>query len=111
MQQASIPDPEVVREAFQEVLAGPDFQYAGTSPIARAFRAVVEWVQDLFHRWFPAGVGDPNCGSPSVCARFHHPLPPPPLSGPQPGPSERDRVGGARAGATRRGGLAGVGAR
>jgi hypothetical protein len=54
MQQASIPDPEVVREAFQEVLAGPDFQYAGTSPIARAFRAVVEWVQDLFHRWFPA---------------------------------------------------------
>lgn len=57
MQEASIPDAEAVRGVFREVLAGPDFQYAGTSPLVRAFRAVVEWVQDLFHRWFPA-LGD-----------------------------------------------------
>ncbi|MGD2047074.1 MAG: DUF4129 domain-containing protein [Gemmatimonadota bacterium] len=57
MQQAGIPDAETVREAFQEVLAGPDFQYAGTSPLVRAYRAVIEWLQDLFRNWFP-GLGE-----------------------------------------------------
>lgn len=59
MQQAGIPDAQEVHEVFQEVLAGPDFQYAGTSPLVRAYRGVVEWLQELFRAWFP-GLGEPE---------------------------------------------------
>lgn len=54
MQQTGIPSAGAVREVFEQVLAEPDFRSATTSPLLRAFRAVVDWIQDLVNRWFPA---------------------------------------------------------
>lgn len=59
MQQTGIPATDDVREVFREVLSGPDFQYAGTSPLVNGIRAIIRWIQDLIRGWFP-GLGEPG---------------------------------------------------
>jgi hypothetical protein len=57
MQQSGIPAAADVREVFEQVLADPDFQYAGTSPIIGWFRAAAQWIEDFLSRWIPV-LGD-----------------------------------------------------
>jgi len=57
MQQSGMPAPGRVQEVLDRVLAQPEFQYAGTSPLMRWIQAALDFVGRLFERWWPA-LGD-----------------------------------------------------
>lgn len=52
-QQTGLPSGDDVRAVFGEVLAQPDFDYVGESPLVRGVRAIFEWARDLIDRFFP----------------------------------------------------------
>jgi len=57
MQQSGIPAPERVQEVFDQVLAQPEFQYAGTSLVGRWIAAAWDLIGRVVRRWLPA-LGD-----------------------------------------------------
>jgi len=52
-QEVGLPPPERVREVFEGVLAGREFQYAESSPWVRWLQAFVELLRDILRRWWP----------------------------------------------------------
>ena len=57
MQQSGMPAPSRVQEVLDQVLAQPEFQYAGTSPLVRLWQGARDLIRRLFERWWPA-LGD-----------------------------------------------------
>ncbi len=53
MRQSEIPAPDRVQEVLDRVLAQPDFQYAGTSPIMRWIAEALDSVGRFFERLLP----------------------------------------------------------
>lgn len=57
MQQSGMPAPSRVQEVLDQVLAQPEFQYAGTSPLVRLWQGARDLIRRFFERWWPA-LGD-----------------------------------------------------
>ena len=57
MQQSGMPAPDRVQEVLHQVLAQPEFQYSGMSPIMRWIQAVLGFVARFLERWLPT-LGD-----------------------------------------------------
>ncbi len=57
MQQSGIPAPRRVQEVLDQVLAQPEFQYAGTSPLVRLWQGAWDLIRRFVERWLPT-LGD-----------------------------------------------------
>ncbi len=57
MPQSGIPTPGRVQEVLDQVLAQPEFQYAGTSPLVGLMQAALDLIGRFVRHWLPA-LGD-----------------------------------------------------
>ncbi len=57
MQQSGMPAPSRVQEVLDQVLAQPEFQYAGASPLVRLWQGAWDLIRRFVERWLPT-LGD-----------------------------------------------------
>jgi hypothetical protein len=53
IQEGALPSSAAVRDVFEDVLTGREFQYAESSPWVRWLQAFVELLRDILRRWWP----------------------------------------------------------